>query len=180
MSQEHHLFDDFFLQYCNDVIRNAYSIVKDYHIAEDICQETFIRFGTEMYEISEEKVLAWLFCVSRRLALDYLKKGGKYTTELGLENETLDKYSFGDYLDPSYIYERNCELDSEKEIEKRVLEKLKKKNPKWYDLLCLCHREDMSTAQMGEELGITSNLTSKWKERLGKWIKREFEKERDR
>lgn len=180
MSKKNHLFDDFFQQYHNDVIRNAYFKVKDYHTAEDICQETFIRFGEYMDEISEDKVLAWLFCVSERLALDYLKKGGKYTTDLGLEDETLDEYSFRECLDPSYIYEQKCEQDYEKELEKRVLGKLKKKKPKWYELLCMCYKEDMDTAQMGERLGITSNLTSKWKNRLGNWLKKEFEKERDR
>lgn len=180
MKQDNHLFDDFFLRYRNDVIRNAYFIVKDYHVAEDICQETFIRFGEHMDEIRTDEALGWLFCVSGNLALDYLRKGGKYTTELGLEHEDIDADSFGSCMDPSYIYEQKCEQEYEREIEYKVLGKLKKKKPAWYKLLCMCYEGNMDTSQMGEELGVTSNLTSKWKERLGKWIKKEFEKERDR
>ncbi len=44
MSKESQYLDFYVMKYQDVVIRNAYVYVKDYHVAEDICQETFIRF----------------------------------------------------------------------------------------------------------------------------------------
>ena len=79
MMEKDHRLDDYFVQYKDMVIRNIYLYV-DYYTAEDLCQETFIRLQKYLERVKPEKVKAWLLAVSEHLALDYLKKGGKYTS----------------------------------------------------------------------------------------------------
>ena len=85
MDRENDRLDALFIEYRKIVIRNAYLFVKDYYIAEDICQETFIRLERNLGTVPPEKVKGWLLCVSERLAIDYLRKGGKYKIHVGLD-----------------------------------------------------------------------------------------------
>ena len=58
MCEDDRRLDDYFEIFKDLIIRYAKSYVGDYYIAEDICQETFIRFGEHQDEIRECKILA--------------------------------------------------------------------------------------------------------------------------
>lgn len=154
------------------VIRNAYLFVKDYHTAEDICQETFIRLGENLDKIPPEKVKAWLIRVSERLALDYLKKGGKYEINLGIE-EYGEEFVSDDYSDLSSMMV--CKEEAKER--KRVLEKLKRERPLWYEAVVMSNLEDMDNSSIGRELGIKANLVSKWKSRARSWLRDKYREE---
>lgn len=172
MERKNYRLDDFFLKYRTMVIRNAYLFVKDYYAAEDICQETFIRFEKYLDRVPPEKAKAWLLRVSERLAIDYLRKGGKYEMRVGLETQELD-FMIKDYSDLS------CLMEKKEECEKRgkVLKRLKKEKPLWYEAVCMSYLEDMDNPSIGKELGIKPSLVSKWKERARNWLKTAYEEE---
>ena len=172
MEKRNDRLDDFFMEYRTMVIRNAYMYVKDYYVAEDICQETFIRFGKHMEDIPSEKVKGWLFCISERLAFDYLRKGGKYETFVGLEETELNRFS-ENYSDVSHLLEKKEEY----EHRGRVLERLKREKPLWYETMCMCYLENMDNPSIGKELGVKPYLISKWKERAKSWLKTAYEEE---
>lgn len=54
MDRENDRLDALFIEYRKIVIRNAYLFVKDYYIAEDICQETFIRLERNLGTVPPE------------------------------------------------------------------------------------------------------------------------------
>lgn len=57
------------------VFYNILSLIPDYGIAEDLLQETFIRFLEHLPSVRQEnKILGFLMRVSKNLALDFLKK----------------------------------------------------------------------------------------------------------
>lgn len=160
MNEKDHRLDDLFKEYHTLVIRNAYLFVKDYHTAEDICQETFIRLGENLEKVRPEKVKPWLIRVSERLALDYLKKGGKHAVTPGLEacgEEFADEH----YFDLSSMMVQREEV----EYRERALDRLKMEKPEWYEILVMSCLEDMDNRTIGEELGVKPNLVSKRKER---------------
>lgn len=172
MERSDHRLDDFFVKYRTTVIRNAYLFVKDYYAAEDICQETFIRLGKHLDHIPPEKVRAWLLCVSERMAIDWLRKGGKYETNVGLDEKELDSLVSG-YSDLSSLLERREECEQKG----KVLKRLKKEKPLWYQAVCMSYLEDMDNPSIGKELGIGPHLVSKWKERAKRWLKTAYEEE---
>ena len=55
MDRENDRLDALFIEYRKIVIRNAYLFVKDYYIAEDICQETFIRLERNLGTVPPER-----------------------------------------------------------------------------------------------------------------------------
>lgn len=172
MEKENYRLDHFFMKYRDMVIRNAYLFVKDYHVAEDICQETFIRLEKNLDHVLPEKVHSWLICVSERLSVDYLRKGGKYETRVGLDETDLELL-IEDYSDLSCLIEKKEEY----ERAEKVLKRLKKEKPLWYDVLCMSYLENMDNSSIGEELGIKPSLVSKWKERAKYWLKTVYEEE---
>lgn len=74
MCEDDRRLDDYFEIFKDLIIRYAKSYVGDYYIAEDICQETFIRFGEHQDEIRESSAKFWLMKTAKNIALDYLRK----------------------------------------------------------------------------------------------------------
>jgi RNA polymerase sigma-70 factor (ECF subfamily) len=172
MKETLHQPEEYLMLYHKMVMKNAYMYVKDYHTAEDITQETFIRLSENISKIEPNKVVRWLLLTSEHLALDYLKKGGKYETSPGLE-ENREEYTdvcSGDLSDRMVLME-------EKEHRYRALQKLKKERPLWYDALLMSWVENMDNHAIGQKLGVKASLVSKWKERARSWLKKEYEKE---
>jgi RNA polymerase sigma-70 factor (ECF subfamily) len=172
MKETLHQPEEYLMLYHKMVMKNAYMYVKDYHTAEDITQETFIRLSENISKIEPNKVVRWLLLTSEHLALDYLKKGGKYDTSPGLE-ENREEYTdvcSGDLSDRMVLME-------EKEHRYRALQKLKKERPLWYDALLMSWVENMDNHAIGQKLGVKASLVSKWKERARSWLKKEYEKE---
>ncbi|MDD5900313.1 MAG: sigma-70 family RNA polymerase sigma factor [Lachnospiraceae bacterium] len=60
--------------YGNDVLRMAYSYVKDYDTAEDIFQEVFIKVNANLNEFrGESSIKTWLLRITVNACKDYLK-----------------------------------------------------------------------------------------------------------
>ena len=69
MCEDDRRLDDYFEIFKDLIIRYAKSYVGDYYIAEDICQETFIRFGEHQDEIRESSAKFWLMKTAKNIAL---------------------------------------------------------------------------------------------------------------
>lgn len=170
MNEKDHRLDDYFTKY-NELVINNVKLFVEYHTAEDICQEAFIRLGLRLDNVKPECVAGWLLQVSERLAVDFLRKGGKYKTYVGLEID--DETLYDIYADPGHIV---VEKEDAKE-HRIVLERLKKEKPQWFDVLFMSFYEGMDNRAIALELGIKPSLVSKWKERAIKWLRKAYEKE---
>lgn len=170
MEKKNYRLDDFFTKYRTIVIRNAYLFVQDYYSAEDICQEAFIRLEEHLDYIPPEKVRAWLLCVSERLAVDYLRKGGQYEIKVDFDEKKLDSWIQDDY-------DLSCLMAEKEEYEQKgkILKRLKKEKPLWYEAVCMSYLEDMDNPSIGKELGVKPSLVSKWKERAKHWLRTAYE-----
>ena len=172
MSKESQYLDFYVMEYQDVVIRNAYVYVKDYYVAEDICQETFIRFEQNMETIPDEKVIRWLLRVSERLALDHLRKGKRHGENLGLE-EYVGVLEDNRNTDVSKMFIQKEEYEERM----RVLDQLKEVRPNWHDALIMSYLGNMDNSSIGKELGATPALISKWKERGQRWLREEYKKQ---
>lgn len=175
MMEKDHQLDEFLEKYRKLIINNAYSYVDDYYTAEDICQETFLRYYRCEEKIEERKVKAWLLEVSRHLAIDHMRKGGKYKTDVGLEPHVLETKENA-YPDP-------CSILEKKEVEKirfHVLERLKEEKPIWYEAIVLSVLDDKDNKEIGQIMGVSPSLVSKWKERGKQWLRNKYEIEEER
>jgi len=70
-------------------------IVKHKEMAEDICQEAFIKIWNSIgkYDVSKGRLFTWMSCLARNLAKDALRSRQyhEYTNTTALEHHTEDK-----------------------------------------------------------------------------------------
>ena len=76
--------------YGNDVLRMAYSYVKDYDTAEDIFQEVFIKVNANLTAFrGESSVKTWILRITVNACKDYLKSAySRRVTMFSEEEET--------------------------------------------------------------------------------------------
>lgn len=174
MNEKNHRLDDFFEKYSDMVMKSVHKILKDYHIAEDISQETFVRLGENLDKLPDSKVKIWWLVTSKNLAYDYLRKGGKYTTIVGYD-ERLYQDETDEKTDPSVLVEKK-----EEENEKwTALHRLSVEKPEWYEVLMLSEVTGLSNEEIGQRFGISAVLVSKWKERARKWLNKAYREQEE-
>lgn len=62
--------------YSNAVFATAFNIVGDFHYAQDIAQEAFVKAWNNLGMLKDsEKFGSWLFTITKRLSIDWLRKG---------------------------------------------------------------------------------------------------------
>lgn len=85
MTNEQYL-EGWYEKYDKDLLYYLLSIVKDYHQAEDLMHETFLKAYLKIHTLMKEaKVKPWLFSIAHNIAIDYLRKQNK----LDLYNQKL-------------------------------------------------------------------------------------------
>ena len=74
--------------YGNDVLRMAYSYVKDYDTAEDMFQEVFLKVNAKLAEFrGESSIKTWLLRITVNTCKDYLKSAYNRRVTLFSEEE---------------------------------------------------------------------------------------------
>jgi RNA polymerase sigma-70 factor (ECF subfamily) len=80
-------FGSLFERYSQDVYRFAVYLSGDQALAEDICQETFVRAWVTPGEIRASTVKSYLFMIARNLYRDELTRKGRH---VAMEDTALD------------------------------------------------------------------------------------------
>jgi RNA polymerase sigma factor (sigma-70 family) len=62
-------------KYSNAVYATAFNVVGDFHYAQDIAQEVFVKAWNSLGMLADkEKFGSWLFTITKRLSIDWLRK----------------------------------------------------------------------------------------------------------
>lgn len=169
MNEKNHRLDDFFEMYGDMVFRQAYQVLKDHHAAEDIAQETFVRLSRDLDKLSDWMVRVWLLRTAKNLAIDHLRKGGKYKTVLGYD-EDFRNVPADIFADPGILAEKKDESD--RKI--MALKNLSREKPEWFQILMMSEVDGIKNQEIANRLGISAALVSKRKERARKWLWDEY------
>ncbi len=90
--------------YKDGLIYFLYNIVGDFHIAEDLAEDTFVLLGTKKPRDKREgSFKTWLYTIGRNKAVDYLRKKTRII-ELDLD-EVTEIANQEDAVDLSYIHQ---------------------------------------------------------------------------
>lgn len=107
----------------------AYDIIHDVELAEDICQEVFIKLYQRFEEPDENLIRAWIVLNTRRKTIDYLRKMNASREVCSIEENLVcqeSPYGMPDACPTQMV----CS-----DFRKEIFEKLKEKNPLWHDLM---------------------------------------------
>lgn len=74
-----------YIKYYRKLYLYAFSLCKNYHLAQDLTSDTFFKAYLSL-DNDVEYFKYWIFRVCKNLYLDFLKKQKEYSSETGLEN----------------------------------------------------------------------------------------------
>ena len=85
---------EWYSQYFNLLAKTAYDVIKDYDLAADIVQETFIsviEYFDTIYSLTETKRRGYMLCIAKNKAIHWLKKEQRHNdTKEKIEKEFFD------------------------------------------------------------------------------------------
>ncbi|MBQ8798768.1 MAG: sigma-70 family RNA polymerase sigma factor [Lachnospiraceae bacterium] len=131
--------------YGNDVLRMAYSYVKDYDTAEDIFQEVFIKVNAKLSEFrGESSVKTWLLRITVNACKDYLKSAynRKVTMFSEKEEENIPAADMAEKIE-------------RKQDGEKVREALLLLPEKYREVLVCLYFEERSVAETAKVLGLS-------------------------
>ncbi|MCR5727948.1 MAG: sigma-70 family RNA polymerase sigma factor [Lachnospiraceae bacterium] len=152
-------------QYGNDVLRTAYSYVKDKYTAEDIFQEVFIKVFKNLENFRDESdVKTWLIRITINTAKDYLKSAYNQKVVPMMEFEE-------NMLTSDDDYEKIENQDRDEQVKKTVMSL-----PDQYREVLLCvYYHDMSVADTAKALNIAEGTVKSRLSRAREMMKNKLE-----
>jgi RNA polymerase sigma-70 factor (ECF subfamily) len=133
-------FEEFVIEYRKEAVNFAANILKDYHIAEDIVQDSFAFIYVYRERIREYSTLkSYLFSIIHNRAIDYIRKNNR--------NITIDLDAISTFSPEEQI------LD--KERRKSFIKSFNSLNEKYKVVLYLYGFQELSYKEISEVVGIS-------------------------
>lgn len=138
-SHDNSAFETFYELTKKEVFYNILSITKDYDLAEDVMQETYISFLENIDKIDSKKSpKGYLFVISKNKALKALKSRSKSVSINSLENTEFASVEESTSKNDNYIFKKMKEILSDKEYRIVILHVLNGMSHK--EIASLLHR----------------------------------------
>ncbi len=133
-------FSDFYDRTKKSIFYNILSFVKSHEVAEDLLQETYVKFLNNIHSINKGKtILGYLMMISKNCSLDYLRKISKENLSLDDEENNLEVKTHEDYNQDKLI----------------LLEKMRTHlKEKEYNVVMLHIYDEMSFAEISSSLKV--------------------------
>lgn len=164
-------FDSLYLKYVDLVHYTAYSMARDYYLAQDICQEVFEKVYRALQGLNSQNVRGWITVVTRLTTIDFLRKRSRRREEF-LE----DCLSPGSGKEPASTFSFEEEYER-KEFRDELFLELYKKNEMWCEILLQLDVLDMPPAEVARRLGISLNHLRVQHHRAKRWLRSRFGKD---
>ncbi len=143
--------------------------IGDFHIAEEITQDTFLRVYKSLATLKDPNLFAgWLYVIANRLCINWREKNTSVTQSL--ENTPLEEIEQSSYT--HYISEqRESEVsDHHYEIVQRLLQKLPESER---TVVTLYYLGEMTAKEIGKFLGVSVNTIKSRLRRAKKRLRKE-------
>jgi RNA polymerase sigma-70 factor (ECF subfamily) len=87
-------------KYSNAVYSTAFSLLGDFHLAQDIAQEVFIKAWNNLNFLKERRKFgSWLFTITKRLSIDWIRKTSKPITTIDAIDHVADPVSIDETIE---------------------------------------------------------------------------------
>lgn len=165
-------FEEYFLKYKNLVIRIVMNKTGDYQTAQEICQQVFISFYTNMDKVSPELVKAWLIRSTQNAVVDHIRK-----------NKTKEKHIAETVCSDNgnVLVEESMEIYAERqscrEFAGRILREVRSVNEQWFEVLMMHCVEGLSYAETAKRLKISEDVLRARMYRARVYVRERFGKE---
>ena len=131
----------------------AWRKIGDFHIAEDIVQETFLQVFQKLATLEDPTQFSgWLYQIVNRLCIAWFRKNRVQTESLeeinisDTETEAYSRYVAAEHAKTS--------AEAQRDLVETLLEKLKEGDR---EVITLHYFEEMTSLEIGEYLGVSEN-----------------------
>lgn len=131
----------------------VWQTIDDYHYAEEITQDTFLRAYKKLSTLKNKNdFLHWLYVIAKRLSLNWLRKQKKAKQIQSLEDTPMDEVMQSEYA--RYVSEQREKEATEQRLAvvKRLLDKLPDGER---TVMMLYYLGELTTNEIGKFLGIS-------------------------
>ena len=153
LSGDDSAFDILVEKYQKSVHALAWRKIGDFHYAEEITQDTFLRAYQKLSTLKNpSQFLRWLYVIANRLCLNWLRKHKPAKQLQSLEDTPMEEVAESAYA--RYVLEqRETEATEQRfEIVKKLLEKLPEGER---TVMTLYYLGEMTTTEIGKFLGVS-------------------------
>ena len=140
-------------KYQKQIHTYAWRKTKDFHIAEDITQETFLQVSQKLETLQDPtQFKRWLYQIANRLCIAWFRKnqlqvGSLEETDItGIETEAYSRFVAAEYAKTT--------AEVQRVLVEQLLAKLKRNDR---TVITLHYFEDMTSSEISEFLGISEN-----------------------
>lgn len=148
----------------------------NYHIAQEITQEVFIKVYQYFDTYEEPYLRRWAMITARNLTINYMKKMAK---EVPCEEIVLTSDLHGKIPSVEETFFEEAELRERENKCKTILELLYEKNERWYDAVTLTYIVGMKQKDVAEKLGVSLEVLEAVLYRARKRIRENFKWEEE-
>ena len=147
----------------------AWRKIGDFHVAEEITQDTFLKAYQKLAMLKEpQRFLSWLYVIAANLCKAWLRKKRLHTQSLeNTDSVVLEKATYSGYLIEEN--ERTA-IETQREVVKALLAELQESER---TIVTLRYFGEMSSAEIGEFLGISANTVRSRLRRAQQRLKKE-------
>ena len=147
----------------------AWRKIGDFHVAEEITQDTFLKAYQKLAMLKEpQRFLSWLYVIATNLCKAWHRKKRLHTQSLeNTESMALEKATYSDH-----VIEENerMAIETQREAVKELLAKLQESER---TVVTLRYFGEMSSAEIGEFLGVSANTVRSRLRRAQQRLKKE-------
>lgn len=147
----------------------AWRKIGDFHIAEEITQDTFLRAYQRLATLKEpQRFASWLYVIAARCCIAWLRKKRLRTQSLEqTSSAVLEKATYS-----GYVVEENerIAIEARREVVKNLLAELQESER---TVVTLHYFGEMSSAEIGEFLGVSANTVRSRLRRAQQRLKKE-------
>ena len=147
----------------------AWRKIGDFHIAEEITQDTFLRAYQRLTTLKEpQRFASWLYVIAARCCIAWLRKKRLRTQSLDKTNHALlEKATYSGY----FIEENErVAVEAQRDIVKKLLAELQESER---TVITLHYFGEMSSAEIGAFLGVSANTVRSRLRRAQQRLKKE-------
>ncbi len=165
-------FSSLYEKYKKQVHALAWRILGDFHLAEEITSDAFLKAYKELRSLKEPQCFgSWLSVITRRCCMAWLRKKRVQTESLEHlqenDNEQLEETLYSEYI----VEEKERTVaEAKRTVVKKLLAKLQESDR---TVVTLHYFGEMSCSEIGEFLGVSSNTIKSKLRRARHRLKRE-------
>ncbi|MDE0637049.1 MAG: sigma-70 family RNA polymerase sigma factor [Candidatus Poribacteria bacterium] len=143
-------------KYQKQVHALAWRIIGDFHIAEEITQDAFLKAYMELKNLKEpQRFAGWLSVITRRRCFAWLRKKRMGTQSLEhleeSDSEQIEEAAYSEYV----VEEKErTAAETQRDVVKKLLAKLQESER---TVMTLHYFGEMTCAEIGEFLGVSAN-----------------------